>query len=122
MIRRIGGIIGLVLMMGACSEPRATEALASATEKREAWEAYAECVFKRTVELDDGRSDARTIAMAVRPACHSSYMRTVKLATQGRSLDFTRGYIDGALQTELDIATQAVLRVRAGSIPRSLQR
>lgn len=65
-------------------------------------ERWVDCLFARIRELDDRRSDAGTIAIAVRSACHSIY--------------------NGSESAELGLATQAVLKARQTSQQRTKAR
>jgi hypothetical protein len=112
-MRRTGGLIGLILI-SACSQPP-NEPKPSEADKKAAYQAYAACLYSNAVALDDGRSDASTIGMAVRSACRSDYMKTVRIEIQGKGPDYARGFLETAQKADLEIATTAVLKVRSGS-------
>jgi hypothetical protein len=93
-------------------QPPATE-----KEKRDAFFAYFSCLDAAAREMDDGRSDAPTIALGIKALCASQFARTVEL--EGRSLGpAARRLFEGKVQdSQLEMATQAVLAGRANKAP-----
>jgi hypothetical protein len=89
-------------------QPPATE-----NEKRDTLLAYSSCLDAAAREMDDGRSDASTIALGIKSLCASQSARMVEL--EGRSLNpAARRLFESTLQDiQLEMATQAVLAGRA---------
>jgi hypothetical protein len=110
-------IVGLsaTLALSACSQSQTQEAEASASERAAAKQAYLRCLFESAAALDDGKSDAATVGVAVRGACHRQFMDSVRLEIRGKGPDYASGYLEGAGKTEAELATTAVLRYRRAS-------
>jgi hypothetical protein len=89
-------------------QPPATE-----KEKHDAFFAYFSCLDAAAREMDDGRSDASTIALGVKSLCASQFALTVEL--EGRSLNPAARQLSGSKvqDSQLEMATQAVLAGRA---------
>ena len=114
------GLAVLGVAVGCSSEPHparysplTSEPQASKSEKEAATSTYVDCVLREVGDLDDGRSDARTIAMAVRGLCRSAYLRSLNVHTQGESAAYKRGYYQEAQNSDIELATTAVLRWRS---------
>lgn len=114
------GLAVPAVAVGCSSEPQsarysqaASEPKASKSDKEAATSAYVDCVIREVREIDDGRSDARTIAMAVRSLCRSAYLRSINVQTQGESVAYKRAYYQEAQNGDLELATTAVLRGRS---------
>jgi hypothetical protein len=95
------------------SNPRSQQPPATEKEKRDAFFAYFSCLDAAAREMDDGRSDASTIALGIKSLCASQFARTVEL--EGRSLNpAARRLLESKVQDgQLEMATQAVLAGRA---------
>jgi hypothetical protein len=99
------------------SNPRSQQPPATEKEKRDAFFAYFSCLDAAAREMDDGRSDASTIALGIKSLCASQFARTVEL--EGRSLNpaARRLFESKAQNSQLEMAAQAVLAGRANKRP-----
>lgn len=89
------------------------EAPSTEGEKKAAIDAHIDCLYKYAREMDDGRSDARTIAVAVRSSCRSLYTQSLVVFIQGESPQTKRLFYDRSQNNDLDAATTVVVRTRA---------
>jgi hypothetical protein len=99
------------------TNPRSQQPPATEKEKRDAFFAYFSCLDTAAREMDDGRSDASTIALGIKSLCASQFARTVEL--EGRSLNpAARQLFESKAQSsQLEMAAQAVLAGRANKRP-----
>lgn len=103
-------IVSACLLAAACvghQEP-ATQA-----EKDGATQAYGACLLHASEALDDGKSDAASVAVGVRGMCDQEFRRSVVLYDREMNPEMRRLYEARAEQDRLSFATAAVLRVRA---------
>lgn len=92
-----------------------SERLSTESEKQAASENYVGCLFDNARQLDDGRSDAATIGSAVRSACRALYLRSMAVAVQGENQRVKQGFYERAKNSDIELATSAVLRVRSNN-------
>jgi len=78
-------MVGLLLTLGGCAAPLPAEPHASDAEKRSAVAAYSNCLIPYAKRLDDGRSDAKTIAQAMRGACPREFGAVYETASRGEN-------------------------------------
>ena len=107
-IALIGIVLACVLANPAYSKTEpATEA-----EVDSADEAHLGCLHDAVESLDDGISDAATIAAAVAPSCSATMAHLVEV--RGRALSKRARYFFAELQRgrQIDYATAMVLRFR----------
>jgi hypothetical protein len=95
------------------SNPRSQQPPATEKEKRDALFAYFSCLDAAAREMDDGRSDASTIALAIKSLCASQFARTVELEGGGLNPAARRLFESKVQDSQLEMATQAVLAGRA---------
>lgn len=88
---------------------------ASAAEKKAAMDTYMRCLYKNAHEMDDGRSDARTVAIAVRGVCRNFYMQVQEVYAQGENAQVRRAFYERSANDDLSDATVAVLKIRANA-------
>ena len=97
------------LLLTACSTsvPAATE-----QEKSDAMRAYVSCLHNAARKMDDGKSDAATIAIALKPVCAAEFANSVQVAERGMNLQVKRMFEDRMQGHQIEIATVAVLDER----------
>jgi hypothetical protein len=95
------------------SNPRSQQPPATEKEKRDAFFAYFSCLDAAAREMDDGRSDASTIALGVKSLCASQFARTVELEEERLNPAARRLFESKVRDSQLEMATQAVLGGRA---------
>lgn len=112
-IRMKAFIISLSLaLLTGCASKRISERPASDFEKREAVTVYSNCLVPYAQRLDDGRSDAKTIALALKGACQKELRSVYEAVSRGEN-DSVKGMMWqrlGSLQD--DLALNVVLKVR----------
>ena len=91
------------------------EAPSSESQKQAAIDAHVNCLYKNAREMDDGRSDASTIATAIRSTCRSLYNQSLIVFSQGSSPQVKRVFYDRSQNNDVEMATTAVLRTRANA-------
>ncbi len=98
--------------LAASQQPPATE-----KEKRDAYFAYFSCLDAAASEMDDGRSDASTIALGVKSLCASQFAPTVELERRSLNPAARRWFESKVQNSQLEMATRAVLPGRANKRP-----
>jgi hypothetical protein len=95
------------------SNPRSQQPPATEKEKHDAFFAYFSCLDAAAREMDDGRSDASTIALGIKSLCASQFARTVELEGRSRNPVAQRPFESKAQNSQLEMAMEAVLAERA---------
>ena len=91
--------------------------LASEEPKQKAMKDYMGCLEAAAAKMDDGKSDAMTVAMAIKPLCAGEFAQSVKLSGSGLS-PYARNLFEEKVQAnQLELATTAVLDHRRGAKP-----
>ncbi len=103
----IAALVFSVLVCGCATRPAATDA-----EKTSAMQDFVACSYETAKRLDDGMSDASTIALAVEPNCRSQFQRTKDLQAQAMNPEAARMFNAKADDAELGLVTQIVLKER----------
>jgi hypothetical protein len=99
------------------SDPRSQQPPATEKEKRDAFFAYFSCLDAAAREMDDDRSDASTIALSIKSLCASQFARTVELEGGRFNPAARRPFQSKVEDSQLEMATQAVLAGRAKTAP-----
>lgn len=105
-------IAASLAILAGCAAQQVTQPAATEAEKRAAVAAYSNCLIPYAKRLDDGRSDAKTIAQAMRGACPKEIGAVYETASRGENnavKEMMRQRF-GSLQD--DLALQVVLDVR----------
>lgn len=105
-----------VAILVGCAAQQVTQPGASDVEKRSAVAAYSNCLIPYAKNLDDGRSDAKTIAQAMRGACPRESAALYETSSRGEN-DAVKEMMRqrfGSLQD--DLALKVVLDVRHSQI------
>ena len=90
--------------------------LASEDEKAFATKTYTQCLLDRAEQLDDGISDATSIAVGIMPGCSSAFQAVREAFERGANPQL-RSMIDERLTSgRQGIAVSSVLTVRAARI------
>jgi hypothetical protein len=106
----------VMIMVGALSfaDGAFAGSYASKAEMQSASTEWSKCIWEAVARLDDGISDAASIANGVVPECAASYQRLVTLALQGMTTPKAQTYFrDTYREMEPKLATSAVLKYRA---------
>ena len=107
-LRSVCLILGACL--GACASPGAP---VSTAEIDAATANLGNCLGRAAQQFDDGKSDARTVGLAIEPVCATQFSELVEL--NGRSLDPAAYdlYLEKVQPGQLEFAANVVLKVRA---------
>jgi hypothetical protein len=98
------------LQAAAKLPPPATE-----SEKSDAGKAYIACLHKAARRMDDGKSDAMSVALAIKPICAAEFRTLLKLHVQGApylDVDARKRVEDSMEPRQLEWGTTAVLDER----------
>jgi hypothetical protein len=76
-------------------------------------DALVTCLDNNALKLDDGRSDAKTVAVALRPACYHQYAHSRDVGAEGLNPEDIRGFHAQDDAVFLQLATNTVLDLRA---------
>jgi hypothetical protein len=82
-------------------------------------EADAACLWKAANDVDDGVSDASTIALAIIPICGRTFQQSMNAMTRNMGLGHKVAFIKRFEAGRLELATSAVVRARAARRQRS---
>jgi len=105
--------ICLSACMSASTQTAAPEsAVATDQEKTAAMNTYIACVHNAAHKIDDGRSDAASVALAIEPLCAGEFQRSVEASEQGMSPYARRMFEEGVQPVQLQLGTTAVLDER----------
>ena len=100
----------LPVCLAACATPPAP---ASTAEIDAATNNLGNCLGRAAEQVDDGRSDARAVGLAIEPVCATQFSKVAEL--NGRSLNPAAYnlYLEKMRPDQLDFAAGVVLKVRA---------
>lgn len=103
--------ISIALLLASCSEvPVATDA-----EMKAATKLYNDCEVDAIIQLDDGKSDAYTVASAASTACGKEFNSMVEVYSRGQR-DSAREEIARNLNAKRkDMLIPLVMKVRKAS-------
>jgi hypothetical protein len=104
-------IIASACVAGCSSAPQAIEA--TEQEKDDAATAWISCLAASAEDMDDGISDASTVAVAVAAMCHSEFLASRETFSRGMNAPTRTMFERGAGDMEIENATIAVLKARA---------
>jgi hypothetical protein len=107
---RIAAACTLALTLAGCAAnpPQATD-----QERNEALTALNACLHAAARKLDDGRSEASTIALGLRPLCAAEYVRSRDVYGRHLNPAARRMYDQKEQAVFIQIATAVVLEERA---------
>jgi hypothetical protein len=103
----------LLLSTGCQSSQPASEAA-----KELATNAYVDCLYTAAAKMDDGTSDAMTVALAIKPLCASEFAQFVKLSGSHLSPYGQRIFEKLERNSQLEYGTAVVLNRRKGVTPK----
>ena len=105
--------VGAVLFLALAACGSATPPPASTAEMDAVTTALSNCLGQAAERLDDGKSDAATIALAMQPMCATQFSQFEE--ANGRTLNPAAYnlYLAKVRPHRLEVATGIVLRVRA---------
>jgi hypothetical protein len=105
-------VVSLVLSLSGAAH--AQEAIGKGPLQRQAISKLVACLKYYGAQLDDGVSDAATIAVAVTSACYREKEQLDSADNPTRDPDFERGYRPKLDSTTSEFAVRAVLDHRRG--------
>ena len=108
------GLSIVVLLAGglsACSTGQTHLAITPAMQAAKS--AYIQCLDRVAETLDDGMSDASSVAIGLLPHCEDAFRAVVDAATAGDSLEAKVMDIRALRAGQLPLATSAVIERRA---------
>ena len=103
----------VTLLAGCETKPPAPPATSG--EREQAVIALNACLQTAARKLDDGKSEASTVALALRPPCSAEFARSRDLYARGLSSQQASQYHRQDDQAFKQAATNAVLEERAGT-------
>lgn len=110
--RKILASVALAAAVGGCASNPPAQLPASQAERQAATAAYMNCLIPYAKRLDDGRSDAKTIAQAMRGACGREVEAVYETASRGENEAVKQGIRHGMSSIEESTALQIVLANR----------
>ena len=103
--------------MLSCGLVRSTALAVNLDEKSDAMRAYISCLHSAPRKIDDGKSDAMSVALALKPLCVAEFTKSVKIQGQGMNPQARRMFEDRVAARQLEIGTTAVLEERKSRGP-----
>jgi hypothetical protein len=85
----------------------------SQQQKDDSQRAYFDCLRKAAAGIDDGKSDALTVAVAIRPMCYSEYRTSVDNYTLGMMAAGSQRFEERIEQKRIEWETNIVMQNRA---------
>lgn len=111
MIRFCGSVFSIASLaaLAACagSAPPASKA-----EEQAADEAFYSCIETNAKAMDDGRSDASTVAAVVRSACKEQFGRSLAVSARALSPAAQQAFFRSMQGKDFEYAIRTVLRLR----------
>ena len=111
MIRLYGSVFGIasLAVLAACAgaAPPASKAGVQAAD-----EAFYNCVETNAKAMDDGRSDASTVAAVVRSACKEQYGRSLAVSARALSPAAQQDFFRSMQGKDFEYIIKTVLRLR----------
>jgi hypothetical protein len=100
----------LPVCLAACASPTAP---VSTTEIDAATSNLGNCLGRAAEQMDDGKSDARTVGLAIEPVCATQFSQVAEI--NGRSLNPAAYnlYLEKMRPDQLEFAANVVLKIRA---------
>lgn len=115
MIKHIGVFAAMALALSGCVDrPVATQ-----EQQDSARRAYISCLRMRVAELDDGVSDAASVALAASGVCGPEYQRAIDAAGSDLNPAARRIFEARMEDKRVSLATATVLQMRRAELPRS---
>ena len=108
-VKCLGALLFLCLTACASSAPPP----ASAAEIDAASGNLANCLGRAAEQLDDGKSDAATIGLAIEPLCTAQFSQLSAVIGRGLNPAAYNLYLEKNTASQLEIATGMVLKVRS---------
>jgi hypothetical protein len=108
-VRHATHVVMFLMLTGGLSNQQES---VSEEGKQQAMKAYMDCLHAAAAKMDDGKSDAMTVAMAIKPLCAGEFARSVKLSGSGLS-PYARNLFEERVQaSQLELGATAVLDQR----------
>ena len=116
--RALLALAGLAVMLAGpapAADRKTAEKKASEDQLDHALSAEAACMLAASQRLDDGISDAATIAPVVAALCQKERDRWVRLAVRGQSEAYKEALLAKEPDKAVQLATLSVLKARAAA-------
>lgn len=111
-VRRATHVIMFLVLTGCLSNQQES---VSEEAKQQAMKAYMDCLHAAAAKMDDGKSDAMTVAMAIKPLCAGEFAQSVKLSGSDLS-PYARNLFEQRVQgSQIELGVVAVLDQRKGA-------
>lgn len=113
-----GGVLGLCLLQACASHP--SPAPATDTERHQAQHDFFKCAIVHETEVDDGVSDASTVALALTNRCIREYAAVTDIWFKGnhdQRLILLWKQERSTPQSKVEESLQVVVRIRRGDKP-----
>lgn len=116
-----GAILLVALLAAGCSSaprqpPQPQQPRASSAQMQAVLIPYMNCLARAEPTMDDGVSDARSIAAALRDSCPAQFMSVLGLMVQGYTPNQQRLIAADSAQFRTSTALDVVLKVRASRL------
>ncbi len=101
-----------VLILAACQAPLPSPVYTE-KEREFALKEYKECLVANIASIDDGKSDAYTIANAAATLCKEKYARFIEIKTADANPQVKAMVMRNTLSNQADMIVPMVLKMRA---------
>lgn len=111
MSSRFGKVLPAIVALGLAGCVTSEEQSAQQKAAASAWN---DCVFDAIPRMDDGKTDALTVAVGISPLCSAQYNTLTQFMVGTMSTENSQAYMRGEMRNnELKLLTSAVLFYRA---------
>jgi hypothetical protein len=101
-------LLATPLLTGCAS----ASAPATQQQKDEADVTYLVCMHKAARQLDDGKSDAASVALAIMPSCTSEFRNSLRVSNREMNPQARKMFESDIERRQIEIATKMVLEER----------
>jgi hypothetical protein len=76
---------------------------------------YMSCLHSAALKMDDGKSDAASVALAIEPLCAKEFENSISIYGQGMNPEAQAMFENNVQGRQMELATMAVLDERKGN-------
>jgi hypothetical protein len=111
-MKNLTALVGAGLLLAACATAAAVDP-ATEQERDQALRSEIICLKENALRMDDGRSDATTIAIALRSACAKEFHASQEVLGRQLSSAARRVFLQKSEDSFIQLSIRTVLDIRA---------
>lgn len=105
-------LVGTIVVLSAC-QAAPTPVAYTEHDKSQAMQNYGQCLMSNIESMDDGTSDAYTIANAVAKICQDKRIRLTEIQTADANPQVKAMVLRKTLENQAEVVVPMVLKMRA---------